>query len=216
MARSHAAEVELHAVVVTVTRGTPRVLTLRRDGEDRLPSGPLVPEQDRTLELGLRRWLQEQAGLEVGYVEQLYTLGNRYRDPRERTSGVRVLSVAYLTLVHEQAAPRAEAIWRDWYEFFPWEDWRSRRPPVIQERIAPALLRWVKEGRDPLLRRQRRERREDGPHLGHHVLVLEPVLVAGTTITTASSLASFCIASVLGPGIGSARSKRSLFCPLHK
>ena len=80
--------------------------------------------------------MREQTGLELGYVEQLYTFGDRYRDPRETQGGPRGVSVAYLALVREVTVHR-EARWRDWYEFFPWEDWRSGRPEVIDRRDRP-------------------------------------------------------------------------------
>src|SRR6266516_2365543 len=68
--------VALSAVIVTVSGDTPRILTVR----DALPYGPLDPERDRTLGLGLRRWVREQTGLELDYIEQLYTFGDRGRD----------------------------------------------------------------------------------------------------------------------------------------
>jgi hypothetical protein len=152
----------LNAVIVAVTEEVPRILTVSRSGgsntpEDALPFGPLDPETDRTLDLGLRRWVREQTGLELGYVEQLYTFGDRYRDPRETQGGPRGVSVAYLTLVREVTV-HAEARWRDWYEFFPWEDWRSGRPGVIAGSIAPALDVWVETAPDRLLRLERRQR----------------------------------------------------------
>lgn len=152
----------LNAVIVAVTQEVPRILTVPRSGpaealEDALPLGPLEPETDRTLDLGLRRWVREQTGLELGYVEQLYTFGDRYREPRETQGGPRGVSVAYLALVREVSV-RRDARWRDWYEFFPWEDWRSGRPEVIDRSIAPALDLWVKSSSDPLLRQARRQR----------------------------------------------------------
>src|SRR5262249_42594633 len=146
-----------------VTREVPRILTvLRRSGpavEEALPFGPLDPETDRTLDRGLRRWVCEQTGLEVGYVEQLYTFGDRFRDPREAPGGPRAVSVGYLALVRAREVSGAgEARWRGWYEFFPWEDWRLGRAAVIDERIAPALTRWVAAAPDPALRRERRQR----------------------------------------------------------
>ena len=45
--------------------------------------------------------MREQTGLELGYVEQLYTFADRHRDPRERAGGPRVVSIAYLALVRE-------------------------------------------------------------------------------------------------------------------
>jgi hypothetical protein len=152
----------LNAVIVAVTEEVPRILTVSRSGpaealEDALPLGPLEPETDRTLDLALRRWVSEQTGLELGYVEQLYTFGDRYRDPRETQSGARGVTVAYLALVREVSL-RRDAHWRDWYEFVPWEEWRSGRPDVIDRAIAPALDAWVKSAPDPLLRQERRQR----------------------------------------------------------
>ena len=170
--------VGLSAVIVAVTEGEPRVLTVQRAehslatpealraepavaGEpwSALPFGPLDPEGDRTLERGLRGWVRRQAGLDLGYVEQLYTFGDRYRDARPRPGAPRVLSVAYLALVREgQVAGAGEARWRDIYEFLPWEDWRVGRPSLISKRIAPALSAWADADKDPATRGQRRER----------------------------------------------------------
>jgi hypothetical protein len=166
--------VGLNAAIVAVTREVPRVLTVGRsdleengapDGEaasavDALPFGPLHPEEDRTLELGLRRWVREQAGIEVGYVEQLYTFGDRHRDPRELAGGPRVISVGYLALVREEQPSGAGAAWRDVYRFFPWEDWREGRPPVLERRIVPALDRWIADAPGGAERARRRERAE--------------------------------------------------------
>ena len=85
-----AIEIGLNAVIIAVTDEEPRLLVVHRADESgaaselALPSGPLDPEKDRTLELALSGWVRGQTGVELGYVEQLYTFGNRYRDPRER------------------------------------------------------------------------------------------------------------------------------------
>jgi hypothetical protein len=159
--------VGLNAVIVAVTEEVPRILTVRRSAEapeapagpaeDALPFGPLEPEIDRTLDRGLRRWVCEQTGLALGYVEQLYTFGDREREGPRGSGGSRVVSVAYLALVREgEAAVAGEARWLDVYGFFPWEDWRASRPRVIDEAIAPALARWVEaEGGTALERRER-------------------------------------------------------------
>ncbi|MEO1368934.1 MAG: hypothetical protein AAFX50_17290, partial [Acidobacteriota bacterium] len=120
----------LNAVIVAVTDEEPRVLTVAADSADgsafdgapaspghwrdrfeAIPFGPLDPVRDRTLELGLRGWVREQTGLELGYVEQLYTFGDKHRDPRERLGGPRVLSIGYLSLVREDRR-RAGTRWR--------------------------------------------------------------------------------------------------------
>lgn len=158
-------EVELSAVIVAVTQDQPRVLTVPGqvgeglEDHPALPAGPLDPAGDRTLDLALRRWVSRQTGMELGYVEQLYTFGDRFRDPGELTGGPRVLSVAYLALVREGEIPAGMAArWRNVYDFFPWEDWRAGRPVVLEEVVLPQLEAWVAEAEDAPKRSQRRER----------------------------------------------------------
>jgi hypothetical protein len=154
--------VGLNAVIVAVTEEVPRILVVQRpdhEPPEALPFGPLDPTGDRTLDRALRRWVLDQTGLELGYVEQLYTFGDRDRDPREGQGGARVLSVAYLALVREGLPSGGrEARWRDAYRYLPWEDWRDGRPSVLERRIAPALERWVEEGSTAVERTSRRER----------------------------------------------------------
>lgn len=158
--------VGLNAVIVAVTGEEPRLLTVERaEGpgpalaqQAALPFGPLDPAGHRTLELGLRAWVREQTGLELGYVEQLYTFGDRHRDPRERSGGPRLLSIAYLALVRESRLADGRARWRGFYEFLPWEDEREGRPALVAETIAPALARWASDAPAPAARGARRER----------------------------------------------------------
>ncbi len=141
----------LDAVIVAVTAGEPRILTtsVPGDGIPALPSGPLDTEIDATLELGLRRWIAAQTGLAVGYIEQLYTFGDR---DRSRDAGnSRHLSVGYLGLVKE-AQPAPGAAWLDYYDILPWEDRRGRKPAALARTLAGSLARWA--GKD--LARQRR------------------------------------------------------------
>jgi hypothetical protein len=145
----------LSAVVVAVTEDAPYVLARQDKGAVAgLPFGAFDPDGDRTLELSLRKWVSEQTGFEIGYVEQLYTFGDRGREsplPEQAPGADRILSVGYLALTPNRAALGA-GDWRDWYRFFPWEDWRRGRPAVIDETIARALQAWcAKSG-------QRRER----------------------------------------------------------
>jgi hypothetical protein len=156
-----ALSVGLNAAILAVTGEEPRVLTLpREDGTDAdtaLPFGPLDPDRHRTLELGLRAWVRRQTGIELGYVEQLYTFGDRDRELEGRGGG-RVISIAYLALVREQQAEQGpDASWRAVYRFFPWEDWRGGAPSVLSRRILPALREWVVAG-ERSTRDERRER----------------------------------------------------------
>jgi hypothetical protein len=160
--------VGLDAVIVAVTEETPRILTVAHAqhamapedaGEPALPFGPLDTKGHRTLELGVRAWVRQQTGLELGYVEQLYTFADQNRDPRERQGGPRLLSVAYLALVREgRLSGAGEARWRPCYDFLPWEDWRRGRPARIFGQIEPALGRWIAEAATSELRRARRAR----------------------------------------------------------
>jgi hypothetical protein len=164
----------LNAVILAVTGEEPRLLTVNAGDPgaagvgrrrtpaagsrlEALPFGPLDPDEDRTLELRMRQLVQEQAGLSLGYVEQLYTFGDR--DRAHRSAGTREISVAYLALVREtHVAGAAQAQWRNWYEFFPWEDWREGRPPAIDRAIGPALQKWASGAGTTGERRARRER----------------------------------------------------------
>ena len=57
-----------------------------------IPGGFVLEKE--SLEEAVRRELQEETGVEVNYLEQLYTFGDPDRDPRQR-----VISVAYVALV---------------------------------------------------------------------------------------------------------------------
>ena len=141
-------------MIVAVTDEAPRIIT--RSGDPAaLPTGTLDPALDRTLERALRRWVKEGPGLDLGYVEQLYTLGDRGRGA---DGDVRLVSVAYVALIRERpAAAGSGAVWRDWYDLFPWEDWRAGRPAVVDAAIVPALDEWVEaaDGDDRVGRRER-------------------------------------------------------------
>ncbi len=142
-------------MIVAVTEEAPRIITVGGDPAA-LPTGTLDPALDRTLERALRRWVREGTGIDLGYVEQLYTLGDR---DRGTDIDVRLVTVAYLALVRERApSTESGAAWRDWYGFFPWEDWRAGRPGVIGAAIVPALDRWADQGESTAVRAGRRER----------------------------------------------------------
>src|SRR6266404_6962800 len=97
-AAGNAAAIELTAVLVAVTWEEPRVLTIQ-DGKA-LPSGPFESEH-RTLQTGLRAWVERQTHHPLGYVEQLYTFADRNR--AAAGSGWRIVSISYLGLTRERA-----------------------------------------------------------------------------------------------------------------
>lgn len=177
MARNSADTIiNLIAVIVAVTNDTPRVLIVEQNlsgasgllpsdidplsgsSHFSLPNGPFEPRHHPSLESGLRSWVAAQTGLDLYYVEQLYTFGNRYRDPGEIEGGPRVVSIAYIALTHEDVVDKENAHWRDWYRFLPWEDWRSGRPAFMEEHIKPALASWVRQAQSQSRRKQRQER----------------------------------------------------------
>lgn len=135
----HTVVIGLSAAIVSVSQETPRVLLVQRtDGADALPFGNFDPLSHRTLESGLRDWVQEQTHLQLGYVEQLYTFGDRGRHLIRSGEGPRVVSVGYLALTRTPQQPPGVA-WHDWYSYFPWEDWRDSAPAVIASVIVPRL-----------------------------------------------------------------------------
>lgn len=132
--------VSLDAVVLAVTDDSPRVLVTEETGAPpALPSGPLDVEDDETLERGLRRYVREQTALELGYVEQLYTFGDRDRAPD--ADRMRRLSVGYLALVQETAAAPGTR-WADVHELLPWEDHRDGSPTVLDD-LQDRLAAWA-------------------------------------------------------------------------
>jgi hypothetical protein len=162
--RGAALSIGLSAVIVAASVQEPRVLTIRlpaSDGErgmvEALPSGPLEAEH-RTVEIGLRAWVERQTGQRLGYVEQLYTFGDRDRLAGEAALALPALTVAYLALVREATtAGAAEAEWRGWYRYFPWEDWREGRPALLAA-LEPRLEGWAAAAASEPERRLRQER----------------------------------------------------------
>lgn len=153
---------DLGAVIATVTVDEPRVLLVEPEepnSRPRLPSGPFDPDSDRTMEEGLRRWVTDQTGLNLGFLEQLYTFGDRFRDPDATAGGPRSISVGYVALVRQSAAKRpAGSDWFDWYRLFPWEDWRNGRPAMLEKLLQPKISSWIDGGESPKARKGRQER----------------------------------------------------------
>jgi hypothetical protein len=169
--RGAALSIGLCAAIVAASVHEPRVLTIRvssgrgaADATEALPSGPLEAEH-RTLELGLRTWVERQTSQRLGYVEQLYTFGDRDRLAGDAALALPALVVAYLALVREagsrdvdtgEAGPGV-AEWRGWYRYFPWEDWREGKPALL-EPLEARLEGWAETAEGEPERRLRAER----------------------------------------------------------
>lgn len=145
--RTAAVEIGLNAAIVSVAQDQPQILTVRPDPVARpdraggemavfppgapgsaasagglagLPFGPFTPLAHRTLEIGLRAWVAQQTGLDLGYVEQLYTFGDRGRHAQPEDKGLHVVSIGYLALIRAEASPggvrddarRDDSAWR--------------------------------------------------------------------------------------------------------
>jgi hypothetical protein len=159
-------EVGLTAAIVAVEAEEPRILVAadpKSETRAGLPFGPFDPLSHRTFEIGLRAWVAAQTALSVGYVEQLYTFGDRGRHARPGDTGSHMISVGYLALTrmsdNAAALREAGATFEPWYRFFPWEDWRDGRPDILDDVIVPLLEPWAKSGKNepprPLGRRER-------------------------------------------------------------
>ncbi len=158
-------EIGLNAAIVAVADNEPVALIIRNEADsagatDGLPFGPFSPVQHRTFEGGLRAWVHRQTGLELGYAEQLYTFGDRGRHAEPGDASPHVVSIGYLALT--QAKPPLEAqngVWRSWYQYFPWEDWRRGRPDILESTIEPRMREWVSAQRgaasQPISRQER-------------------------------------------------------------
>jgi hypothetical protein len=139
-------EIGLIAAIVAIEDNEPLTLTARGDdGLMGLPFGPFDALKHRTFEIGLRAWVEEQAGVRLGYVEQLYTFGDRGRHARAGDTDAHMVSIGYLALTRatDNGGRAASATFEPWYRFFPWEDWREGPPAMIARDIIPELTRWA-------------------------------------------------------------------------
>ena len=152
----------LSAVVIAIRDGEAVALTVRpRDhGQpsplEGLPFGPFDPDGHRTFEIALREFVTRQTRFELGFVEQLYTFGDKGREAPLADVGAgaaRVISVGYLALAPLAVETEAPAsAWSPFLDFFPWEDWRRGRPEIVDARIVPALAGWAGRSESRLAR----------------------------------------------------------------
>ena len=94
-------KLSVDAVVFGYESGTISILLIKRKyepfkGKWAIPGGFVL--NDESLEEAVERELKEETGVEINYLEQLYTFGNPKRDPRSR-----IVSVAYFGLIHPNA-----------------------------------------------------------------------------------------------------------------
>lgn len=147
--------VELVAVLAAVTQGEPRILTTTSGHT--LPCGPFESSH-RSMQAGMRSWIESETEHPIGYIEQLYTFADK---DRAREENCRAISISYLGLTRESdpVSQPSQAGWRNWYDYFPWEDRRNpTATTLVQARIAPLLLQWSALAQDAELRAHRSRR----------------------------------------------------------
>ena len=95
----------------------------------------------------MRGWVERQTSQTLGYVEQLYTFGDRDRSAGDDALALPALVVAYLALVREaRPAGSADAEWRSWYRYLP-VGGLARRPAGLLDPIAARIGRAGRGGR---------------------------------------------------------------------
>jgi hypothetical protein len=151
---ANAITADLVAVLVAVTEGEPKIMTIANGGA--LPSGPFEFAH-RSLQTGLRAWVEAQTGHPLGYVEQLYTFADRGR--AGDTKSPHSISISYLGLTREDKVGQGfEAHWSGWYEYFPWEDHRAGLPASLAKTLTSRLRAWSKSADSTGLQRERWQR----------------------------------------------------------
>jgi hypothetical protein len=140
----------LSAAVLAMQGDEPMVAVLPVSGspnamEVTLPSGRFSPREHASLEKGLRSLVLREAGLPLGFAQQLYTFGERSQ-PHNGIGAPVFVSVCYLALLGpDHCHSRNGSTWRSWYDFLPWEDWRRGRPSCLTNRIEPRLKAWAEQ-----------------------------------------------------------------------
>src|SRR6478735_2935183 len=113
-------EIGLTAAIVALEGNEPLILTASSSDNSRLaglPFGPFDAVAHRTFDIGLRAWVEEQAGLRLGYVEQLYTFGDRGRHAEAGDTGAHMVSIGYLALTRAADGAANAASFEPWYRF---------------------------------------------------------------------------------------------------
>ncbi len=185
---------ELIAVIVAVTDGEPRVLTIE-DGSA-LPSGPFETSYG-SLQAAARSWVERQTHQPLGYMEQLYTFADHDRS----APGRRMVSISYLGLTRETGTRQEHGVgWQDWYRYFPWEDHRDTDGTAMD--LATPLLAWADSAPDAMLRWERRSRVAINFGLETHAWNEELVLQRYETMWEAGLVPEFGRQRRAGPADG--------------
>lgn len=124
-------------------RGTePVVAALPAANDDALPCGPFRPGEHGTLEAGATAWVRSLAGVETGALQQLHAESDV---APEMGTSPHPVTISYVALANpSQCNDRTRAVWRSWYAYFPWEDWRNGKPPCLSH-LMLSLHAWASE-----------------------------------------------------------------------
>jgi hypothetical protein len=147
--------VGLSAAMVAVRGHEPMVAIVpagrpERPGDGALPCGLFSPRQHGGIEAGVRFWVQQQTGIELGAARQICTLGARFaKNGGAETPELPVVAVCYLALIGPQQLGDGNgggvgAAWQSWYAYFPWEDWRRDKPACLTQDLEPRLMAWAR------------------------------------------------------------------------
>lgn len=139
--------IDLNAVILSVDTENDHGLTVLTIGDNKnlLPWGLYDPNSHNTMEKGLRHWVRDQTTLNLDYVEQLYTFGDSgrfsYGDPNRH-----IVSIGYLASIKPDFRTMDTTNkWSNVYRHFPWEDFRTGRPAMLDDFILPELYKWSKD-----------------------------------------------------------------------
>ncbi len=155
--------VELASCLLSVEGDEPVVLIDDANpNEARFPSVAFDPGAHKCLDLGVRDWLHENTGLELGRLEQVHTArrsgaGSGIGEPCS------ALSIGFLGLVPpQQRTSVTRGTWRRCLDLMPWEDRRRRGGLTGHERVGQLLLNRLQSstlaGEQALERQSRRVR----------------------------------------------------------
>lgn len=139
--------IDLNAVILSVSPENDFNLTVLTISNIKnvLPWGIYNPKTHQTMEHSLRHWVKNKTDMDLVQVEQLYTFGDSgrfsYGDPNRH-----IISTGYIANIQpKQRSSQSNGRWSDIYQHFPWEDFRTGRPTVLDDFILPKLYEWSQD-----------------------------------------------------------------------